>query len=114
VSRDPRLYIEDMLSCTEKVARYVDGQSSESFAADERTYDAVVRNLEIMGEAAKRIPTHLRDQTPDIPWRRLTAFRDVLAHGYVNLGARRGKPRREMQRRPIRRGGGAKDPQACR
>jgi uncharacterized protein with HEPN domain len=57
----------------------------ETFRVDERTYDAVVRNLEIIGEAAKHVPDDLRRQVPGIDWRKVAAFRDVLAHAYHGI-----------------------------
>jgi uncharacterized protein with HEPN domain len=70
VSRDWRLYLDDMLEACRKVERYTDGMTSEAFRADERTCDAVVRNLEIIGEAAKHVPDELRRQVPGIDWPR--------------------------------------------
>jgi uncharacterized protein with HEPN domain len=57
----------------------------ETFRVDERTYDAVVRNLEIIGEAAKHVPDDLRRQVPGIDGRKVAAFRDVLAHAYHGI-----------------------------
>lgn len=59
--------------------------TQESFAADERTYDAVLRNLEVIGEAAKRVPDATRQQMPEVPWRAITGFRDFVAHVYFAL-----------------------------
>jgi uncharacterized protein with HEPN domain len=57
----------------------------DAFRRDERTYDAVVRNLEIIGEAAKHVPNDLRCQVPGVDWRKVAAFRDVLAHAYHGI-----------------------------
>ena len=85
MSRDWRFYAEDILSCCAKVKRYIGDHTRESFIADERTFDAVVRNSEIIGEAAKHLPEEIREQHPEIPWRSVAGFRDVVAHAYFGL-----------------------------
>ncbi len=57
----------------------------EDFVVDERTYDAVVRNLQIIGEAVKQIPPEVREQYPSVEWRKIAGLRDVLAHAYFSL-----------------------------
>ncbi len=57
----------------------------QAFLDDERTYDAVLRNLEIIGEAAKHVPDDLRQAYPAVEWRRIAGLRDVLIHGYFGL-----------------------------
>ena len=76
MSRDWRLYLEDIERACEKVGRFTQGCDFESFVADERTYDAVLRNLEVIGEAAKRVPDNVRAQMPEVPWRAIAGFRD--------------------------------------
>jgi uncharacterized protein with HEPN domain len=85
VSRDVRLYLEDIVHAGEKIVRFTDGMTLESFVADERTYDAVLRNLEVIGEAAKRVPEETRQQMPEVPWRAIAGFRDFVAHVYFAL-----------------------------
>lgn len=82
MSRDWRLYLEDIERACEKVGRFTHGCDLETFIADERTYDAVLRNLEVIGEAAKRVPDDVRSQMPDVPWRAIAGFRDFVAHVY--------------------------------
>lgn len=60
-----RLFLQDMIECARKVRRYADGLSLDSFRQDDMAYDAVLRNLEIIGEAAKHIPPEIRDCHPD-------------------------------------------------
>jgi uncharacterized protein with HEPN domain len=85
VSRSFKLYLEDILVSGTKVLRYTQGMTCEEFVADEKTYDAVVRNLQIIGEAVKNIPIHVRDKYPEIEWRKIAGLRDILAHDYFSL-----------------------------
>ncbi len=81
-NRDWRLYAEEIIEACGKVRRYIAGMTFEAFVADERTRDAVIRNIEIIGEAAKGIPDNIAAGAPEIPWRNVRGMRDVLAHGY--------------------------------
>ena len=85
--RDSRVYLEDVLTAIERIRVYVGGFSREVFGADAKTVDAVVRNLEIIGEAVKQLPAELRAQAPDVEWIKIAGLRDVLIHAYfaVNL-----------------------------
>jgi uncharacterized protein with HEPN domain len=78
--RDPRLFVADMLAAIEKVDRYTDGLSYQQFEANEMVTDAVVRNLEIVGEAARYIPATLRDRYAQIEWSRVVGFRNIVIH----------------------------------
>jgi uncharacterized protein with HEPN domain len=68
MSRDPRVYLLDIQERCERIARYVEGLDEAGWSKDERTQDAVLRNLEVIGEAVKRLPSEVRDQAPEIPW----------------------------------------------
>lgn len=83
--RSVSVYLNDMLRACEKIARYGGGLGRESFAADERTIDAVIRNLEIVGEAAKRVPDDIRRLHPQIAWKRIAGMRDLLIHDYSGV-----------------------------
>ena len=85
MSREWQLYWRDILHCCKKVLRYVGGLTREQFEADERTYDAVLRNLEIIGEAVKHLPDEARSRAPNIEWRNIAGFRDVVAHAYFGI-----------------------------
>ncbi len=84
-SREWRLYISDMISCAEKVLTYTHGYDQTGFVASGMTYDATVRNLELIGEAAMRVPEDVRAQHPAIPWRQVIATRNRLIHGYLGI-----------------------------
>lgn len=87
MSRAFELYLQDILESTTRIRGYVEGLNQEQFQADSKTVDAVVRNLEIIGEATKHLPDSIRDANPEVPWRQIAGFRDVLIHNYfiVNL-----------------------------
>lgn len=85
MSREWRLYLDDIRSCCDRVLTYTSGLDFEGFVTRSMTYDAVIRNLEIIGEAAKNLPEDVRARYPEIEWRRIAGLRDILAHGYFGL-----------------------------
>jgi uncharacterized protein with HEPN domain len=84
-AREWRFYLDDMLSFAEKVLAYSEGFEREAFFSDSMRYDATVRNLELIGEAATRIPEAVRNAHPEIPWRLIIATRNRLIHGYLGI-----------------------------
>ena len=80
-------FLDDIRKASEKAPEFLGGLSLAAFAADEKTAYAVIRALEIVGEATKRVPGTLRDRYPQIPWRAMAGIRDKLSHDYqtVNL-----------------------------
>ena len=78
-------FLEDIRSAALRAQRFIGGMSRAGFEADEKTAYAVVRALEIIGEASKRIPQDLRDKSPEIPWRSMSGIRDKLIHDYVSV-----------------------------
>jgi len=80
-------YIDDIVDAMNKVLKFVEGISYEEFAQDEKTIFAVIRAIEIIGEAVKNIPEDIRREYPEIPWRGMAGMRDKVIHGYfgVNL-----------------------------
>ncbi len=82
--RDGLVFLDDILEACDKVARYTDGMTVDQFRLDEKTTDAVVRNLEIVGEAAKKLAPELRAMIP-IDWKRIASLRDVLIHQYFGV-----------------------------
>nr|WP_124104363.1 DUF86 domain-containing protein [Thermus thermophilus] len=85
MSRSHRLFLRDMLEVCEKVMRYTEGLDFDTFVRNELVYDAVLRNLEVLGEAAKKVPDPVRARYPSVEWRAIAGLRDVLAHAYFAL-----------------------------
>jgi len=79
--KSPALYLTQILECLSKIQAYtVDGRAA--FLADPRTQEAVIRNFEIIGEATKRLGPEITGAHPELPWRQMAGFRDILIHAY--------------------------------
>jgi uncharacterized protein with HEPN domain len=85
VTRDSRDFVADMLAYAEKAQGFVAGMSFQEFQEDERTQLAVIHSLEVVGEAARRIPADLQTKFPSVPWREVIGMRHVLAHDYFRV-----------------------------
>lgn len=85
MSRSGELFLQDIEEAGTKIQRYTNGLDFEAFVGHEMAYDAVLRNLEIIGEAAKGIPGEVRDRFPSIDGRGMAGLRDILAHAYFAL-----------------------------
>ena len=85
MSRDVALYLEDILTSCNKIIRFTSGTTFETFKTDDRTYDAVIRNPEIIGEAAKNIPVEFHRKYPQVEWRGIGALRNIVAHEYFGV-----------------------------
>ncbi len=83
--REILLLLDDMLQSAQKIKRYTQGLDYDSFLADDKTIDAVVRNFEIIGEAANRIDPDFRDKNPEIEWKRMRGFRNRIVHDYFGI-----------------------------
>jgi len=84
-AREWRFYIDDMIACAERAISYTEGLDQESFVASGLNYDATIRNLELIGEAATHIPDAVREAHPEISWRQIVATRNRLIHGYLGI-----------------------------
>lgn len=83
--REWRFYVDDMIVFAEKVLAYTKDMDQNAFVASKISYDATLRNLELIGEAATRIPDSVRAANPHIPWRLIIATRNQLIHGYLGI-----------------------------
>lgn len=83
--REWKLFLADMLEASGKINRYITGMNFEGFQADSRTVDAVVRNLEIIGEAAQSIPVEIKQLRPAIDWAAIKGLRNRIVHEYFGL-----------------------------
>ena len=84
-SREWRCFVTDMIEFGEKILSYTTGIDRATFVADGRTYDATLRNLELIGEAASNVPSDVRTAHPEIEWRLIIGVRNRLAHGYLGI-----------------------------
>lgn len=83
--REWRFYVEDMVSFCDKVIEYTRGLDRNSFSADPMRYDATLRTLELIGEAATHVPAEVRATSTGVPWRLVIAVRNRLIHGYLGI-----------------------------
>ena len=83
--RDPQLYFDDILQAIQKIESFISGVSLVDFRKDVKTQDAVIRNFEIIGEAAKNIPEEIKSKFPEVSWRSAGDMRDFLIHEYPNV-----------------------------
>ena len=85
VLRDWQFYVEDMIGFCERIRNYTAGLDKVAFVASPMSYDATLRNLELIGEAATRIPEAVQEAHPEIPWRAIVGTRNRLAHAYLHI-----------------------------
>jgi uncharacterized protein with HEPN domain len=83
--RDSRVYLEDILTAVASIRGYVAGSTRESLDNDKKTVDAVVRNLEIIGEAVEQLPVDAKRRAPEVEWQKIAGMRDVLIHAYQTV-----------------------------
>jgi len=83
--RDHVLFLEEIASAIRKIEKYTSGEGVRELGKEDMVLDAVIRNFEIIGEAAKNIPSSVRNRYPDVSWKEAAAFRDVLIHNYFGI-----------------------------
>jgi uncharacterized protein with HEPN domain len=85
LSREWQMFWQDMHQAANKVLSYTYGFDAAAFSQNELVQDAVLRNLEVIGEAAKQIPPDIRAKVIGVDWRRVIGFRDIVAHAYFGI-----------------------------
>ena len=83
--REPLLLLEDIIESIQKIKKYTAGLSKDDFLNDDKTVDAVIRNFEIIGEAANRIPDEIREKFLIVNWHRIKGFRNRIVHDYMGI-----------------------------
>ncbi len=83
--RDYKLYIEDILECIGKIKKYTRNLSFKQFSKNEKSIDAVIRNFEVIGEAARQLPQKIKVKYPEVEWKSLINFRNVIIHEYFGI-----------------------------
>lgn len=86
--RQYRLYVEDLLEAIEKIQSYAKGLSYDTFSENKLVVDAVIRNLEVIGEAVKKFPPEIKRRHPEIEWKKIAGLRDILIHEYFGVDLR--------------------------
>jgi uncharacterized protein with HEPN domain len=111
MSKGSELYLVDILESIRRIDAYTQGMSESAFRDSLLVQDGVVRNLEIIGEAVKRLPADVRERQPAVEWRKVAGLRDVLIHQYagVDLGivwdvVRHGLPRLKLAVQALQEG----------
>ena len=89
MKRDYKLYLQDIRESVAKIERYLRNVSEEQFNSNDQLQDAVVRRLEIMGEASRNIPRSLKEKNPHVPWQKIETYRDFIVHSYFEASLKR-------------------------
>jgi len=85
MKKDPRIFIAHILECIEHIEDYISDMTEETFSKTPQLQDAVIRRIEVMGEAVKNLPPAIKMKYPDIPWKEIAGMRDILIHGYFGV-----------------------------
>jgi len=82
-AKDDSIYIDHMLDCIQRINEYVD--SKQQFYASRLVQDAVIRNLQVMAESSQRLIDEMKNSYPDVPWKEISGFRNILVHDYLGV-----------------------------
>lgn len=89
MKRNPKLFLTDIFESIELIEKYTEKLSYKKFLENNETQDAVMRRIEIIGEATKNVPLKIRKEYPDIPWKQMAGMRNMLAHEYFGIVMKR-------------------------
>ena len=88
MSRDYKLFLQDILQAIGDIRAFTAGYSLETLINDKRTYHAILRNIEVIGEAVKKLPDEIKDRHPEVEWKKIAGARDILIHHYFEINLR--------------------------
>lgn len=88
MQREYRVYLDDIIESTERIEKYTNGISYEDFSGSSIYIDAVARNLEVIGEAVKNLPSEIKQKYPEIEWKKIAGMRDILIHEYFGIDSK--------------------------